>query len=125
MSSASISEYILNVVKGVRNSCVTAETNAPRRSLNETAPCSKTATARPPSSTQPHATASDTRSGDQNDREAKTIGGVMSLTGKKASMRASLSPSGESTGCKSAEEKRSWTPVKSDCLRFVQLSQQP
>ncbi len=34
MSWLSISAYMRNVVSGVRNSCVTAETNAARRSLS-------------------------------------------------------------------------------------------
>jgi hypothetical protein len=45
MPSASISEYIRNVVKGVRNSCVTADTKAARLSLNRKTPCSSKADA--------------------------------------------------------------------------------
>ena len=45
MPPASISEYIRNVVNGVRSSCVTAETKSARRSLSANTPLNKKADA--------------------------------------------------------------------------------
>ena len=63
MPVASISAYILNVVSGVRSSCVTAATKAPRRSLSARAPRKRIATASAATMAQAHAIISETRSG--------------------------------------------------------------
>ena len=59
MPSLSISAYMRNVVSGVRSSCVTAETNAARRSLKRDTPRKSTATATAARPIAPQATNSD------------------------------------------------------------------
>ena len=65
MPSASISAYMRNVVSGERNSCVTADTNAARRSLNANTLRSMTALATPPSTRQHQAISSEMRMADK------------------------------------------------------------
>src|SRR3954465_15143910 len=70
MPLANISAYIRNVVSGVRNSCVTDDTNAARRSLSDTAPINRNATAATPTADPttappPHAAATDSLAGVQ------------------------------------------------------------
>ena len=124
--SASISEYILKVVSGVRSSCVTAETNAPRRSLSETAPLSSAATARPASKTHDHATASEKRIGDQNGRGSISTWPVIRCAGRAARRRVSLfSPATNAMRCKSPAGNKSLTLAMSEARNLSQSSQHP
>ena len=83
MPESSISEYMRNVVSGVRNSCVTAETNASRRRLKETTPANSEAVAAAPAINPAQATTSATRNGVQAARSGSACG-TTSCTGSVA-----------------------------------------
>src|SRR5438874_1577042 len=125
MPAASISEYILKVVRGVRSSCVTAETKAPRRSLNDTAPFSSRATALAANRTQHHAMTNENRMGDQKGRGSTATAPVSRRAGRAANRRGSLSLADKETACKLADGNRSFTSIKRESRSLSQSSQHP
>ena len=114
-----------NVVRGVRNSCVTAETNAARRSLSAITPLSNMATAAAPNSSELQATTNDIRTGVSVAPSASGSAPSSSRTGSTADRLLASSPVGAVTAESFASGKRSLI-ASSVCFWIAgQSSKQP
>ncbi len=125
MPSLSISAYMRKVVNGVRNSCVTAETNAPRRSLREMTPLKRTAAATAANSMAAHASNSDKRMGERPVATRSGSGPGSKVNGSEANRRDSADGLELESAARSACGSRSEMPSSSCCLIECQSSKQP
>jgi hypothetical protein len=85
-------------VRGVRSSCVTAETNTCRRSLSSTTPRRRAATARAARNANAHAPARDRRRGKGRYSRGRDTGPVTRRTGSVARRRSSSGRAPAATG---------------------------